>query len=209
MFAHFCREAGLPRNSFEERRQSLIAATWRILIRDGIAAATTRAICAEAGVKQGMFHYCFSDRGELMREIAAGLMDGQVAASLQVVDTSGSMADAVNRALEVYWDAVESDPGTHQVLYEITTSVLRDERTAEIARFQYRRYLEGVLQSLSQIASIRQIRWDLDSEVLARQVVTVLDGLTLHYLVDRDGPAARAALRSFANDFARHAVAAR
>ncbi len=195
----------MPRVPAAERRELLLAAAWRVLVRDGFGAATTRAICAEAGMKQGVFHYCFTNRDELMREVAAGLLSAQVSASIGAVSAAGTMAESVSRAFTVYWDAVEADPGMHQVLYEITTAVLRDPRAGDIARFQYRRYLDGVLQSLAQIADIRKITWDLPSEVLARQLVTVLDGLTLHYLVDRDSGAARSALESFAADFASHA----
>jgi AcrR family transcriptional regulator len=195
----------MPRIPAAERRELLLAAAWRILVRDGYAAATTRAICAEAGMRQGVFHYCFTNHDELLREVVAGLLGAQVSASIGAVSATGTMAESVSRAFAVYWETVEADPGLHQVLYEITTAVLRDKRAGEIARFQYRRYLDGVLQSLGEIAEIRKISWDIPEEVLARKVVTVLDGLTLHYLVDRDSAAARAALESFAVEFAGHA----
>ncbi len=194
----------MPRVPVAERRQDLLAAAWRVLVRDGFAGATTRAICSEAGVKQGMFHYCFANRNELLREVSAGLLGAQVSAAIGAVGPTGSMESAVRSAFEVYWQDVEAEPGLHLVLYEITTAALRSG-TREIASFQYQRYLDGVAGSLRSIADIRQIDWDLPEPVLARQVVTVLDGLTLHYLVDRDGVAARAALASFAADFARHA----
>jgi AcrR family transcriptional regulator len=195
----------VPRIPATERRELLLQAAWRILVRDGYAAATTRAICAEAGMKQGVFHYCFTNRDELLREVSAGLIGAQVSASIGAVSQDGPMSESVGRAFAVYWDTVEADPGMHQVLYEITTSVLRDPRGSEIARFQYGRYLDGVLLSLTQIAQIRNITWDIPEPVLARQVVTVLDGLTLHYLVDGDSDAAKAALQAFAVDFAAHA----
>jgi AcrR family transcriptional regulator len=195
----------MPRMSSAQRRELLVKAASRVLVRDGFAAATTRAICLEAGMKQGFFHYCFTDRDELLREVAAGLLDAQVSASIGAVGGEGTITDAVVDALSVYWDAVEAAPGRHQVWFEITASVLRDRRAAEIARHHYRRYLDGIVQSLRQIAEIRRVVWDVPEDVMARQVVTVLDGLTLHYLIDRDGSAARAALRAFALDFAGHA----
>jgi AcrR family transcriptional regulator len=195
----------VPRVPAVERRELLLQAAWRILVRDGVAAATTRAICAEAGMKQGVFHYCFTNRDELLREVSAGLLSSQVSASIGAVSAHGTMAESVGRAFAVYWDTVEADPGLHQVLYEITTSVLRDPHAGEIARFQYSRYLDSVLGSIKEIGDLRGVTWDLPVEVLARQVVTVLDGLTLHYLVDRDSFAARAALQAFAVDFAGHA----
>ena len=58
---------------------------------------------------------------------------------------------------------------------------------------------------IAELTRVRNVTWDLSSDVLARQVVTVLDGLTLQFLIDRDAAAAHAALRAFAGDLAGHA----
>jgi len=184
------------------RREQLLAAAWRVLSTQGLAAATTRAICAEAGMPQGAFHYCFASREELLREVAAGLLAGEISAAGAVIDRTGTLARSIERALLAYWSLVEADLGAHQVLYEITTAALRDPGNRDIAEQQYDRYLDGARQVLRRIAEVRHLVWQRPLDVLARQVVTVLDGLTLHYAVDRDGDAARATLAAFAADLA-------
>lgn len=47
----------IVRLAIAQRRELLLAAAWRVMIKDGVAAATTRAICAEAGMPQSSFHY--------------------------------------------------------------------------------------------------------------------------------------------------------
>ena len=192
----------MPHLPVAARREQLLAAAWRVLSSQGLAAATTRAICAEAGMPQGAFHYCFASRDELLREVATGLLPDEVTAAVAVIDRSGSLADCLDRALLAYWDLVEADLGAHQVLYEITTAALRDPTSRDVAEQQYARYLQGAEQVLQRIAEMRRIEWRRPIPVLARQVVTVLDGLTLHYAVDRDRDAARAALSAFAQDLA-------
>lgn len=195
----------MPRLSQPERRRLLLEAAWRVLQRDGMAAATTRAICAEAGMPQGAFHYCFTGREELLREVVSGLLAEQVLASVDAIGEARSMRTAISGALRAYWAELVEHPGRHQVLYEVTVAVLRDPQQQDIARYQYRRYLESAEQALTAAAEKRRMAWDLPLSVLARQVVTVLDGLTLHYLVDRDEAAAVAALEAFAADLAGHA----
>ena len=195
----------MARLSQPQRRRLLLEAAWRVLERDGMAAATTRAICAEAGMPQGAFHYCFTGRDELLREVVSGLLAEQVLASVDAIGDAKSMREAMSGALHAYWAELVQNPGRHQVLYEVTVAVLRDPEQQDIARYQYRRYLEGAEQALAAAAGRRRMSWDLPLPVLARQVVTVLDGLTLHYLVDGDGEAAVAALDAFAGDLARHA----
>src|SRR5699024_2380698 len=92
-----------------ERRAALVAAAWRVMASDGLAAATTRAICAEAGMPQGAFHYCFASRDELLREVATGLLPDEVGAVSAVIGCDGSLVDTVTDALMAYWSLVERD----------------------------------------------------------------------------------------------------
>ena len=190
--------------SVEQRRELLVQAAWRVLARSGVAAATTRSICAEAGMPQGAFHYCFPRRDDLLREVVSSLLPQEIAAATAAVDRRGSLAGAINRALLAYWELVEADPEAHQVLYEITTTALRTPGMADLAVAQYGHYYVGAEQAIVALGTVRGVHWDVAVPLLARQVVTILDGLTLQYLIDRDGTAARAVLRAFADDLARH-----
>jgi AcrR family transcriptional regulator len=50
----------------DERRRSLIEATWRVIAREGIASASTRGIAREAGCSSGVLAHYFADKAELM-----------------------------------------------------------------------------------------------------------------------------------------------
>ncbi len=50
----------------DERRRSVIEATWRVIAREGIANATTRGIAREAGCSSGVLAHYFADKAELM-----------------------------------------------------------------------------------------------------------------------------------------------
>lgn len=188
-----------------QRRALLLEAAWRVLSSRGVAAATTRAICAEAGMPQGAFHYCFSGRDELFREVVGGLLPIEVTAAKAAIDRRGTLAGAIARALSAYFALVEADPAAHQVLYEITTTALRDPDLADLAGLQYSRYYQAAAEVIAELTRVRDVAWDLPVDVLARQVVTVLDGLTLQFVIDRDTTAAHASLRAFAGDLAGHA----
>ncbi|MEO7124682.1 MAG: TetR/AcrR family transcriptional regulator [Nakamurella sp.] len=196
----------MPRIPLAERRAQLLDAAWAVMTRSGLAAATTRATCAEAGVSQGVFHYCFDSRDDMLREIAVRLVPMQITAADAAIADASDVAVAVEQALLAYWDLVEADLGAHQVLYEITVAALRSDDSHEIARLQYHRYLDGARDVLDTVAATLGVRWHRPVDVLARQVVTIVDGLTLHYIVDLDSAAARAALSAFAADLAAVAV---
>ena len=56
----------MARMSAGDRRELLVAAAIRVMTRDGVAKATTRAIASEAEMPLGVFHYAFRSKQELM-----------------------------------------------------------------------------------------------------------------------------------------------
>ena len=192
----------MPRMSAVDRRAQLLDAAWRVLLADGVGGATTRAICAEAGMPQGAFHYCFSSRDELLIEVAAVMLPRELSAATQAIGRSGSLVDTVHGALLAYWDLVETEPRVHQVIYEITTLALREPALSAPTRERYASYPTAVAAVLERIADVRGIVWDRPVPVLAAQIVAVLDGLTLQYLVGGDAGTAREALSACAQDVA-------
>lgn len=191
--------------ALEDRRALLLEAAWRVLSTQGVQAATTRAICAEAQMPQSAFHYCFRSRHELLREVVVGLLPLQLEASIAVVDRRGSTETVIRKALASYWEHVESEPLMHNVLYDITTTALRDPDLIDLAHMQYQRFQETASQVLEGIAEIRDLTWTIPIPVLARMLVNVLDGMTLNFVVDRNRKAARATIDAFVPVFAGYA----
>ncbi|MET7489937.1 TetR family transcriptional regulator [Streptomyces sp. NPDC005538] len=176
----------MSRMAAKDRREELIAAALRVMVRDGVAKATTRAIVNEAKMPLGVFHYCFNSREELLQEVISRFTDRTVAAARKVFEGDGDLTSRITRSLSAYWDAVELDPGEHQVSYELTHYALRQAGFEELARQQYRHYLEVHEELLAEAARSTGIEWTVPLPVLARYLNSVLDGVTLCWLVDRD-----------------------
>lgn len=64
------------RESEENRRDALIAATQALVAEGGPQAATVRAIAARAGVTPGLIRHYFGSKDELTRAAYTALMDG-------------------------------------------------------------------------------------------------------------------------------------
>ena len=60
-----------------ERRAALADAALIVIARDGVAAATTRAIVAEAGMPLASFHYAVASRDELLRDVVDLVVAGE------------------------------------------------------------------------------------------------------------------------------------
>ena len=67
----------MARLSYAERRALLVRAALRLIDSDGVHAATTRAIVAEARMSLASFHYAFRSRDEMIRELIAHVVQDE------------------------------------------------------------------------------------------------------------------------------------
>ncbi|MFF0431019.1 TetR/AcrR family transcriptional regulator [Streptomyces sp. NPDC004327] len=188
----------MTRRSADERREELIEAAIRVMIRDGVAKATTRAVVSEAGLPLGAFHYCFRSKEELLQSVIERIM---VRASTPAVAAAGEGASAeetIRAGLRAYWEGIRRSPDEHLLTYELTQYALRQPGLAELARRQYAHYAEVTVASLETMARLAGVEWTVPLPVLARHGLGVLDGLTLTWLIDRDDALALAALDEYA-----------
>ena len=51
---------------WDERRDEILSATWRVIARDGIAGATIRAIAREANCSRGILGHYFDDKADIL-----------------------------------------------------------------------------------------------------------------------------------------------
>ena len=78
------------RDSEENRRASLIAATQELVAEGGPEAATVRAIAARAGVTPGLIRHYFHSKDELTRAAYRSLMDGMTAKGADAIEGVGA-----------------------------------------------------------------------------------------------------------------------
>ncbi|MEN2737098.1 TetR family transcriptional regulator C-terminal domain-containing protein [Microbacterium sp. X-17] len=188
------------------RRASLVQAALRVIARDGVAAATTRRIVAEAGMPLASFHYVFASRDELMAELVSTVVAGEQTDLEPALDPATAPLElraAIRSGLQHYLDGVRADPDREKAMFELTQWALREPGFAPLARRQYDRYYELAERAARDAAELTGSAWSLPVAEVARLLVTLTDGLTIAWLVTRDDAAAERSL-----DFAADALAA-
>ncbi|WP_037600897.1 TetR/AcrR family transcriptional regulator [Streptacidiphilus rugosus] len=189
----------MTRLSADERREQLVDAAIRVMVRDGVAKATTRAIAAEAGVPLGVFHYCFRSKEELLQSVIESITERALPPTTAEPDQAEAGPEEIIRAtLHGYWEQVRARPAEQMVTYELTQYALRQPGLTEVARRQYQHYLAVYRAYLEAIAGLAGISWTVPVPVLARYGLSLMDGLTLNWLIDRDDAQAAAALDEYA-----------
>ncbi|MEH3137268.1 MAG: helix-turn-helix domain containing protein [Mycolicibacterium neoaurum] len=71
--------SGKPRSTDPGARERLVAATAKLMREDGYAAATSRRVAAEAGVKQALVYYYFPTMDDLFVEVLRSGADTSLA----------------------------------------------------------------------------------------------------------------------------------
>lgn len=177
-----------------ERRTALVDAALRVMVRGGLAAGTTRAVVGEAGMSLASFHYAFSSRDELLREVVQRVVGREFTAATSAMSPQDGLAGCLRQAADGYLEHLQAEPGQEQLMLELALHALRNPRLRPLAQAQYGAYLTAATELLERAADITGERWRRPAPELARLLVTLVDGATTTWLVDRDTAATRAVL---------------
>ena len=183
------------RRSVEERREQLIDAAINVLASEGIGAATTRRITDEAGLALGAFHYAFTSKDDLLHAVIERFSSGiETVLQHAVADPQAPLEELGNQLIRGYWSFIEETPELQLAQYEVAIHALRDDALRPLAELQYQRMadaVELVLRDHPQMPD-GQARRDL-----ASYLASVMDGLILYRVVERDPAAAARRLEVF------------
>ena len=180
----------MSRVSSAERRAALVRAALRVIDRDGLHAATTRMIVAEAGMSLASFHYAFRSRDEMMRELVAFVVADEQRVSLEALDPDADIRSAVRAGMRAYFELLRAHPSREQALQELVQYSLRTPGLEHLPRAQYASYFHTARVLLERGAENAGVQWSLPIEQLARILIAITDGLTVAWLADRDDEAA-------------------
>lgn len=192
-----------------QRRRDLVQAALRVIDRDGVHGATTRAIVAEAEVPLATFHYVFRSRDELIRELIAFVVEQEGLAAAGSLRGAADIRSLIRGGLQAYLELVVAEPAREQAMFELFHYALRTEELSDLPRVQYESYHRAAETVLVLGAERAGIEWTIATADLARLLVTLTDGLTLAWLADRDDAAAGRMIDHAADLLATFATASR
>lgn len=177
----------MTRMTLAERRQTLIAAALRVVARQGVAAATTRAIASEAGMPLASFHYAFESHQALMTQAYTQLVAEELEREAKQPLAAGSESEVVGQILSAHLEDLMVRRSQHQAVFEMADHLLRTaDQSAVPARFRTER-VQSMAKRLGE-AGVAQ------PEEAAEATVTVLEGLTQSLVTTGDEQAARRAI---------------
>jgi AcrR family transcriptional regulator len=166
----------------DRRRGEVIAAARRVIVRDGIDAATTRAIAKEAGYSNGVLAHYFDDKDDILLS-ALRLSHERIRRRL-LGRTAGVSPLAALR--ELLLDNLPLDDERDlETRLEISfwSRSLAADKLAEVQRAEHAELRAAVLHLLCAAKAAGEIGTREDLGGTADRLLALIDGLSLHLLL--------------------------
>jgi AcrR family transcriptional regulator len=174
----------------EARRSQLAQAVWRIVMRDGVARASVRAVAKEAGLSMGSVRHFFASHDQLLLFAVAELVEqarrrierrtparmsllaeGRPLAAVAALLEEVLPLDAERQTEATVWAAFTTPPATNPEIAAIREQV--DEGVRTVCR--------NVLDALQEFGRLHA---DRHRRIEIERMHALLDGLTIHLTLE-------------------------
>jgi AcrR family transcriptional regulator len=162
----------------EERREQLVAATWRVIARGGMRGATMREIAREAGVSTGLLAHYFSDKEDLLA-FALRLSHRRVYARISE-RTQGLVGLAAIRAIML--EALPLDEERlleAQIEMTFLSLALGNEPLRELQNREFERFWDVLHHRASEAQALGEISNDINPDWVTHQLIILVEGVSL------------------------------
>jgi AcrR family transcriptional regulator len=160
----------------DARREEIVAAVWRLISRDGIAAATTRNIAKEAGCSNGVLSHYFADKAELLQaalEHAYRHTEAKVNACLGRSRGLGALREILLLTLPIDAEVLLGN----QVELAFWGHAVGNRKLAREHHKTYARFRDIVRGLLVDARSAGEISAGVDVDTVADTLVALIDGV--------------------------------
>jgi AcrR family transcriptional regulator len=164
------------RRSTAIRKQQIIDAARKLIIRKGSEHLTVRALAKEVGLTEAAIYRHFKSKREILSFLMTHIMDGMLLEMERTVSSGMESLDTVGHALRQHLSEIEQRKGmSFQIIAEIIS--LGDKRLNREVYDKLQIYITRLGQLLSQGSRSGHVRDDLDLEACATLLFGMIQGL--------------------------------
>lgn len=161
-----------------------------VMTEGGVAAVTTRAVTARAGLPHGSFHYCFDSKADLFAAILEQELHRTLAAAFAPPPEDLGPTERLVAGLRVRLDDVIARPSYFLALAELVALSQRDPHLGHLARWEQAEYHRELARNVDEWSAAAGLEWSAPTSRVAALLIAVTDGITTSWFNDRDDDAA-------------------
>ena len=174
-----------------ERRLQFVRSAARVIAQDGLAAATTRRIAAEAGAPLASLHYCFRSKDELLQEVYHFLSRDYAQSLPPMVAADAGLETVVRAHARRIWERMLAEPHEQVTTFELLLRRFRvsaDEEPQALAmnRSMYEGWIRSTCELFESAARNAGEEVPDNLELCARLFIAGIDGISMQHLADPD-----------------------
>ena len=169
------------------RRAEILAAAAAVFDANGYAATTMAAVAARAGVAKGSLYNYFPSKHDLFTQVFTASVAEDEEGVDALLASPVSVAEKLDNYIDYWFHGLARYKRIGGLILEFWANIARDRRKGELAGlFQemYRRWRDQLAGIVRQGVDSGELRADLDSDAAARLIMSVMDGLTIHVILD-------------------------
>ena len=180
-----------------DRRARIVAAARKLLAEEGYDRVTMKQVAREAGVAQGLIHYYFSGKDEILVEVLVQTSEEYADEAGRLVLSLPEGESLSEAALAAVKERVFRQPEWHRLRYELFAMGLREPRFLPGVASLLENGRRGIGGSLEMMADARMSASEREAQ--AAVFLACFDGLALQKLADPEGFDLDAAYEVLAN----------
>jgi AcrR family transcriptional regulator len=197
---------------WDERRDEILSATWRVIARNGIAGATIRAIAREANCSAGILAHYFDDKEDILG--SALLLSHRRVGARMTAAVAGLAGLAALRVVMLEALPMDERRDTEaQIEISFWGRALGNARLRELQHSEFERLCRRLHGHLQEAVGLGELADGYDLALATHQLVVLIDGLSAQRVLypDRVTPERQVEmldqlLRSFQHASTREAV---
>src|SRR6202035_1868175 len=162
---------------WDARRDEILSATWRVIVRDGIAGATVRAIAREAGCSPGILAHYFDDKDDIMGS-ALVLTHRRVAARMEAKAAGRTGLDALRVVMLEALPLDDERDLEAQIEISFWGRALGNPELRTVQHAEFDRFAERLRAHLAEARKLGELRDSIDLDLAAHQLLVLIDGLS-------------------------------
>jgi AcrR family transcriptional regulator len=164
-----------------EKKTQIAEATWRVILEQGMKAATVRRIAKEAGLSLGALRHYFSTQDELLA-YAMNLVKERV--NVRIEKIASCDLPPKEKVIQILLELVPVDKikmAEMEVWFAFTFHRKFEGEHQETLHDGFHAEMGNLIEYLEQNHLLRE---DLDKEIESERLYALVDGLALHALLE-------------------------
>lgn len=174
----------MPRRiDHDERREQLAEATWRVILRDGVAGVSVRTVAAESGRSAGSLRHVFSSQPQLL-VFALRLVVDRVTARVAALPPSPTAVETVETVAAELLPLDGERRAEMEVYLALFTAANADADLRAPRDAAHQQVLDACRWMIARLDDGNDLAPGSDRELEAARLHAVLDGLAAHLVYE-------------------------